>query len=284
MEIRVAKSAGFCFGVESAVSRVMKLAQTGNKPIYTYGPLIHNEQVEEELAGMGVSVIRSREELAALAGSGAVIVIRSHGVGEAVQQEMEALGLTVEDATCPFVKKIHRIVRQAEEEGRRVVILGSPEHPEVAGICGWCSDPAVVPDAQAAQALDIPADKPLTIVAQTTFPYRDFDNVIEIIKKKGYNVSVVNTICHATRERQSEAESIASHVERMIVIGGRNSSNTQKLYDICKKVCKQTFYIQTLSDLDLNKFRNVRSVGITAGASTPKKLIEEVHESVRNQS
>ena len=284
MEVRVAQHAGFCFGVESAVSRVMKLAETESAPIYTYGPLIHNEQVEAELAEMGVGVIRSREELQTLAGSGAIVVIRSHGVGEEVQREMQELGLRVEDATCPFVKKIHRIVRQAEEEGRRPVILGSPDHPEVQGICGWCADPTVVRNADEAERLSLPADRPLTIVAQTTFPFRDFDNVVEIICKKGYNVSVVNTICHATRERQSEAESIASSVERMIVIGGRNSSNTQKLFDICKKVCKQTVYIQTLSDLDLNKFRNVRSVGITAGASTPKKLIEEVHESVRNQS
>ena len=195
---------------------------------------------------------------------------------------MRSLGLAVVDATCPFVKKIHRIVSKASEEGRAVIIIGNAEHPEVKGIRGWCGENSYViekmEDLEALPALDR-----VTVVSQTTFNYKKFKEIVEKIKEKRYDSCVVNTICNATQERQVEARQIAGEVEAMIVIGGTNSSNTQKLYNICKDVCPHTYYIQTLVDLEPQGFPNVRSVGITAGASTPKNIIEEVHSYVRSK-
>ena len=186
------------------------------------------------------------------------------------------------DATCPFVRKIHRIVQREEENGRRILIIGNAKHPEVEGIRGWCRNPSyVIESTEEAEKFTAPVTEKLCIVSQTTFNYNKFKDLVEIISKKGYNSSVVNTICNATQERQVEAREIASKVDAMIVIGGRNSSNTQKLFEICKKECESTYYIQTFEDLAEQRFQTVRTVGITAGASTPKNIIEEVHTNVR---
>ena len=276
----VAKSAGFCFGVKRAVDTVYEQAKKEKEPIYTYGPIIHNEAVVEDLEKRGVIVIHSVEELRT-AKKGTVI-IRSHGVEKAVYEEIKKLGHSIVDATCPFVKKIHRIARKEEANGRHILIIGNAKHPEVEGIRGWCEKPAyVVESLEEAENFALPMGEKLCIVSQTTFNYNKFEDIVEIISKKGYDIIVLNTICSATEERQTEAREIASDVDAMIVIGGSHSSNTQKLFEICKKECENTYYIQSLDDLDLKTSQSIRCVGITAGASTPNKIIEEVQKHVR---
>ena len=286
MEVTVAKSAGFCFGVKRAVDTVYREIESGEKPVYTFGPIIHNEQVVEDLENRGVQVIHSEDELEGL--SGGTVVIRSHGVSRDVCEKIEARGMKIVDATCPFVKKIHRIVDEEGRKGCHVVIIGSADHPEVQGIMGWASGPVtVVHTAEEAESFVPENGKPISIVAQTTFNYNKFQELVEILRKKSYDnnvlniLNILNTICNATEERQKEAKAIAGEVDTMLVVGGRHSSNTQKLFEICKKECGNTYYIQTPVDLDSEMFQCSSCVGITAGASTPNKIIEEVQEHVR---
>ena len=281
MEVTVAKSAGFCFGVKRAVDTVYREIESGEKPVYTFGPIIHNEQVVEDLENRGVQVIHSEDELEGL--SGGTVVIRSHGVSRDVCEKIEARGMKIVDATCPFVKKIHRIVDEEGRKGRHVVIIGSVDHPEVQGIMGWASGPVtVMHTAEEAESFVPENGKPISIVAQTTFNYNKFKDLVEILDKKRYDRVVVNTICNATEERQTEARQIADEADAMIVIGGSHSSNTQKLFEICRKECENTYYIQTVDDLNLGVLRSTGLVGITAGASTPKKIIEEVQKRCQN--
>ena len=276
MEVTVAKSAGFCFGVKRAVDTVYREIESGEKPVYTFGPIIHNEQVVEDLENRGVQVIHSEDELEGL--SGGTVVIRSHGVSRDVCEKIEARGMKIVDATCPFVKKIHRIVDEEGRKGRHVVIIGSADHPEVQGIMGWASGPVtVVHTAEEAESFVPENGKPISIVAQTTFNYNKFKDLVEIFLKKSYDSTVLKTICNATEERQTEARAIARKVDAMFVVGGRHSSNTQKLYEICKEECKNTYFIETLVDLESKPFQSFGRVGITAGASTPNKIIKEVH-------
>ena len=280
MEVIVAKTAGFCFGVKRAVEQVYEQIEKAERPVYTFGPIIHNEQVVEDLAQKGVRVIDTEEELEAV--RDAIVIIRSHGVGKHIYDLLERNGVTVVDATCPFVKKIHRIVQEQQAAGRRVIIVGNPDHPEGQGIRGWGEEGTlVVENADQIENLPVSTKDKLCVVAQTTFNYNKFQDLVEKFEKKGYDILVLNTICNATQERQVEAKRIASEVDAMIVIGGRNSSNTQKLYEICRKECKNTYFIQTLGDFNPECVNSVRSVGITAGASTPNQIIEEVHTNVR---
>ena len=280
MDVTVAKTAGFCFGVKRAVEKVYEQIEKGKTPIYTFGPIIHNEEVVRDLEERGVKVLETAEELRQL--TDGVVVIRSHGVGKDIYDILEKNGIEIIDATCPFVKKINRIVSEQNENGRRVIIVGNGKHPEVEGIKGWGNDDTlVIETAEEFEKLQISDGEKLCIVAQTTFNYNKFQDLVEKISKTRYDILVLNTICNATQERQVEARQIASQVDVMIVIGGRNSSNTQKLYEICRRECKETYYIQTLKDFKPEKAGSVRSVGITAGASTPNQIIEEVHTNVR---
>ena len=282
MEVIVAKTAGFCFGVERAVNKVYEQIEKTSQPIYTYGPIIHNEEVVKDLEAKGVKLIADRKELEALTEGEGVIIIRSHGVSREVYEIAEKKGLTIVDATCPFVKKIHRLVERECAAGNQVVIIGNEQHPEVEGIKGWGDAHTVVIQTPEEVEDFVPkAGAKLSIVSQTTFNYNKFKELVEKFSEKGYDIFVLNTICNATQERQVEAKEIASKVDAMIVIGGKNSSNTQKLYEICLKECKHTYYIQTLGDFDPESVNSVRNVGITAGASTPKNIIEEVHANVR---
>ena len=280
MEVVVAKTAGFCFGVERAVRKVYEQIETGHPPIFTLGPIIHNEEVVRDLEGRGVRVLPDEESLKDL--KEGTVIIRSHGVGRAVYDRIKARGLSVVDATCPFVKKIHRVVQEQNGLGRRVIIIGDKDHPEVQGIRGWGDEKTLVvkDEAEMADLPDLTGEK-LCIVSQTTFNYNKFQDLVEKFSEKGYDIFVLNTICNATQERQVEAGRIASQVDAMIVVGGKSSSNTRKLYEICRKECKNTYYIQTVGDFDPESVSSVRSVGITAGASTPKNIIEEVHTNVR---
>lgn len=284
MDVKVAKSAGFCFGVKRAVDLVYEQACIPGA-LYTYGPIIHNEEVVHDLEKKGVQVIHSTDELERL--EKGRVIIRSHGVGQETQQRLEAAGFEVLDATCPFVKKIHRIVAEHSGAGDHIIIIGNPTHPEVQGICGWC-DPAhttVIETVEEAESFCLPEKKNLCIVSQTTYNNKKFKNLVEIIQNKGYYICIciLNTICNATAERQTEARMLAGESDAMIVIGGSHSSNTQKLFEICKDECKNTYYIQTLEDLDSTELRGLGNVGITAGASTPNNIIEEVQKYVRNE-
>jgi len=280
MGVTVAKTAGFCFGVKRAVEKVYEQIGKTDKPIYTYGPIIHNEEVVKDLQEKGVSVIDTMEELAAL--RDAVVVIRSHGVGKEVYDLLEGHGVELVDATCPYVKKIHKIVFEQSSAGNQVVIVGNEAHPEVQGIKGWGNaETKVIESLEDFEKLNLLKEKQICIVAQTTFNYNKFQELVEKISRKSYDINVLNTICNATQERQVEAKKIASEVDVMIVIGGKNSSNTQKLYEICQKECNKTYYIQTLDDLNPECISSACNVGITAGASTPNNIIEEVHTNVR---
>ena len=286
MEVKVAKTAGFCFGVQRAVDKVYELIGSCPDRLFTLGPIIHNEEVVNDLEKKGVRVA-SEDDLRTLP-EGSTVVIRSHGVGKEVYDHLEEYGLSYVDVTCPFVLKIHRIVEKESRAGAHIVIIGDPDHPEVVGICGWCMGPyTVIRTEQDALDFVFPIDKNICIVSQTTFNYNKFKDLVEILREKRYDntvlniLNILNTICNATEERQREAKSIAGEVDTMLVIGGRHSSNTQKLFEICKKECENTYYIQTPVDLDSDMFQCSSYVGITAGASTPKKIIEEVQEHVR---
>ena len=280
MKVIKAKTAGFCFGVRRAVDTVYEQVSEGSGPIYTYGPIIHNEEVVRDLEHRGVSVLRTEEDLDHI--DEGTVIIRSHGVEKRIYDKLREKNIRIVDATCPFVKKIHNIVQKESGEGRYVLIIGNPDHPEVIGIRGWAgANAAVIRNEDDIQKIDFSKNKKITVVSQTTFNYNKFQDLVEIIKKKSYDISVLNTICNATKERQTEARSIAESVDAMIVIGDKHSSNTQKLYEICRNACNNTYYIQTLGDLDLNQLGSVETVGITAGASTPNNIIEEVQNNVR---
>ena len=283
MEVVKAKSAGFCFGVKKAMETVyQQIEANADQPIYTFGPLIHNEEVVKELKNKGVEGVDTVEELKAL--KKGIVIIRSHGVSKDIYKIMEENGITCVDATCPFVKRIHKIVDKESSLDKKIIIIGNDGHPEVEGIKGWSNTPAVVVEKEE-EALEFSckSDEKICIVSQTTFNYNKFKELVEIFEKKGYDISVVNTICNATEERQTEARKIAAEADVMIVIGGTHSSNTRKLYEICKNECENTHFIQTLDDLNLELPKSVRLVGITAGASTPNNIIEEVSKNVRNE-
>lgn len=275
----MAGNAGFCFGVKRAVDTVYEQIGIGG-PIYTYGPITHNEEVVKSLAGKGVRILESQEELTQI--QEGTVIIRAHGVSKRICEQIERQGLKCVDATCPFVKRIHETVERESKAGRQIVVIGNAGHPEVEGIMGWCQTPAIVIESvEEAEKFHYDGEKELCIVSQTTYNYNKFQDIVEIFKQKGYNVIVVNTICNATEVRQAEARRIAAKVDIMIVIGGNQSSNTQKLYEICMQECENTYYIQTLDDLYLDSTKSVRLVGITAGASTPNNIIEEVQNYVR---
>ena len=276
MEVKLAKCAGFCFGVKRAVDTVYEQTETG-KTIYTYGPIVHNEEVVSELEQKGAVVLEGEEALGKLE-QGSVI-IRAHGVPEKIYRLLEQKNLECIDATCPFVKKIHGIVEKASGRGEQVVIIGNPVHPEVEGIVGWCKGPVTVLETVEEAENYVPPDGgKICVVSQTTFNYNKFKDLVEIISKKGYDILAVNTICNATATRQKEAAELADSSDAMLVIGGRHSSNSRKLYEICKNQCENTFFIQTVDDLRNISLESFTSLGITAGASTPNNIIQEVLE------
>ncbi|MBE5860544.1 MAG: 4-hydroxy-3-methylbut-2-enyl diphosphate reductase [Butyrivibrio sp.] len=281
MEVILAEHAGFCFGVTRAVDEVYKqIDKASGKKIYTYGPIIHNETVVSDLEKKGVRVVESPEDLKTI-GDG-ILIIRSHGIRKEIHEKIKDMGIEYVDATCPFVKRIHNIVEKESAEGKTIIVVGSATHPEVDGIVSYVSGPVyVIETLEEAEKIQFPEGTELYIVSQTTFNQNKFQEIVEKFSNSRYNVNVVNTICSATEERQTEAEDIAARVDAMIVIGGAHSSNSRKLYEICSKKCANTYFIQTLDDLHLELPKAVKLVGITAGASTPKNIIEEVQNYVR---
>ncbi len=267
----MAESAGFCFGVKRAIEMAYAAIKTEH-PLYSYGQLIHNKTVTDDLAAKGLQITEDLDSMEA-----GTLLIRSHGVGKELYDKAEEKGLRILDGTCPFVKKIHQIVQQQQEAGKGILVVGDGAHPEVIGICGWCQNQAVIlEDEQAAREKDIPPKDSYAVVVQTTFRQEKFDKILQILQERGISMQVFQTICSATEKRQTEAEELSKCVDKMIVIGGKNSSNTQKLVEICAKNCGNTVHIETICDLVLNNFEKNDKIGITAGASTPPAIIKEV--------
>lgn len=279
MEYVLAKTAGFCFGVARAMDMVYRCAEDKEQKYYTLGPIIHNPQVVSELAEKGVRSVDSVEE----AEDGAVIIIRTHGVGKAVYEEMERRGIRYIDATCPFVKKIHNIVKEHHEAGERILIIGDRSHPEVKGINGWAGENALIIGSEEEAKALAENEIPTCIVAQTTFNRNIFKKIIIFLKKTCKNTVLFDTICSATHKRQEEALLLAQKMDAMIVLGGRNSSNTQKLFDICKSACPETYCLESVHEWDDIRKLQGKKVGITAGASTPAVIIKEAIDKMENQ-
>lgn len=279
-EVITAKSAGFCFGVEKAVNTVYEEVNKGNK-VFTLGPIIHNEEVVKDLESKGVTTLKNIDDIDKV--NKGTLIIRSHGVGKYVYDICNEKNINIVDATCPYVKKIHKLVQKYSLNKDTVVIIGNPDHPEVIGIKGWGNeDTYAVNDFEEFLELNLDKEKNIVVVGQTTYNYIKFQKIVEKMVDMGYHVSCYNTICNATQDRQSEAAKVASEVSAMIVIGDKSSSNTAKLVEICKKECEKTIFIQTFKDLDKSSLESIESVGITAGASTPKHIIEEVQNNVRS--
>ncbi|WP_054632723.1 bifunctional 4-hydroxy-3-methylbut-2-enyl diphosphate reductase/30S ribosomal protein S1 [Thermoclostridium stercorarium] len=282
-EIIVAKTAGFCFGVDNAVKLAFRISEENPGNTSTLGEIIHNRQVMEELAQRGVKVVESPDELK----EGEHVIIRAHGIGEAVYNELKKRNVIIHDATCPYVKRIHKLVRQKHAEGCTIIIVGDRNHPEIIGVNGWCDNRAYV--VSSIEEVDLLPDisGPICVFAQTTMKQEKFDGIYEAVKKKFANTQKFDTICNATEVRQREAREISGTVDMMIVIGGKNSSNTQKLFEICSENCPLTFKIETVADLPPLDIKNINTIGITAGASTPdwviREVIETMEENLRNQ-
>ncbi|MBE5040403.1 4-hydroxy-3-methylbut-2-enyl diphosphate reductase [Ructibacterium gallinarum] len=279
MKIEVAEKAGFCFGVDRAVKMAYELANKDGEHV-TWGLLIHNKDVTDDLEKRGVPAVESVEAVH----PGMQVLIRAHGVSEEIQSAIAERGAEIIDATCPYVKKIHRIVRKAHEAGRTVIICGDAAHPEVQGINGWCGNAAFVAgkEEDAEYFLQMDPEIPVTIVAQTTIQSKFLKNFTKILKKHFTNAEIFDTICSATAQRQKAAAELAARSDCMIVVGGKHSSNTRKLCDVCRDYCANTWCVENSKELNyyilqgiIPKNKNFK-VGITAGASTPEAVIKEV--------
>ena len=269
MEIKLAKSAGFCFGVKRAVDCAYEKAGKGD--IYTYGPIIHNKEVTGDLDKKGVKVTDNLDEV-----KKGEVIIRSHGVPPSVYKELEEKGIVYTDCTCPYVKKIHNIVRDKYKEGKSIIIIGNSVHPEIIGINGWCENSAIILNSlEEAENVELKEDVDYALIVQTTLQTDVFEKIIDVLSKKSSKIAIFRTICSATSDRQKEAVEIAKVVEQMIVLGDKSSSNTRKLYEISKKYCKNVYLCERICDLELQKIKKNGTMGITAGASTPSVIIKE---------
>ena len=276
MKIRVAENIGFCFGVNRAIDIVEKLLDEG-KRVCTYGPIIHNKQLVEELSQKGARVVENPDEVT----DGEILVMCSHGVAKSVVADAEKLGIEYKDATCPFVAKIHKIVSEASQNGRVVLVAGDKNHKEVKGILGHCSGECYtfMSEEELLELFNsgkILANSPVTAVSQTTFNSEIWDNCQKTLKKVCTNPIIFDTICNATAKRQDEASALSKICDGMVVIGGRHSSNTTKLFDICSENCSNTIHIETAEEYEHARFADCNLVGVVAGASAPARIIKEV--------
>ena len=270
MEIILAKSAGFCFGVRRATQMAFEAASK-HENICSLGPVIHSPQVVKGLAAQGVKVVSKVEDIP----PGSVIV-RSHGITSEEMEKIHESNLTIVDATCPFVKKAQEYAARLSDEGYTVVIVGEMEHPEVQGIVSYAGEALVHVVADAKQTSALPRMKKVGIVAQTTQLYENLKDIMDICLAKSQELRIYNTICDATSVRQNEAREIALEVDLMFVIGGHASANTSRLAGICREIQPRTWHIETMEEIEPEWFASVNKVGVTAGASTPRWLIDEV--------
>jgi len=271
--VKVARSAGFCWGVKRAVNLAVEASKSGK--VYCLGELIHNRLEIERLKSFGIEFVESVESLE----RGETIIIRSHGIPPKTMKRIGEKGLKAVDATCPFVKDVHEKAVRLEEEKYPVCILGNPNHPEVIGIAGHVKEPLIVNSIDELE--DFPKMDRLGVVCQTTLEQEFLKRAVAILVEKVKDLKVFNTICRATQIRQDEARKLSSEVDLMIVIGGRNSSNTTKLYRISKSVNPKTYHVESAEEIKDSWFNGVKSVGVTAGASTPRWVIDEVVKRVR---
>jgi 4-hydroxy-3-methylbut-2-enyl diphosphate reductase len=269
MKVIIAKRAGFCFGVKRATQMAFEAAGKGSKT-YTLGPIIHSPQVVQKLEEMGVKVVKDLDNT-----NSGTIIIRSHGVlasemDEAVQKQLEIV-----DATCPFVKKAQEHVKSLSEAGYGVVVVGDADHPEVQGIVSYGGDKVFVVGS-GEEVKELPKMNKIGIVAQTTQSFENLKNVVLECLLRGGEIRIFNTICDATAVRQEEAKELACQVDCMLVVGGFNSANTRRLAEVCAEIQPRTHHIETAAEIDSAWFEHVERVGVTAGASTPKWIIDEV--------
>lgn len=274
MEILLDENAGFCFGVKKAVDKAFEeIDKNKDKKLYTYGPLIHNNQVIGRLKSLGVSSVDDIDQIEGL--EAASLIIRSHGIPKEKYLLFEEKGLNYIDCTCPYVSAIHKKVREYYQKGYKIIIAGDKNHPEVVGINGWCDFTAEIVDNE--KTVDkLPIYDKICLVAQTTITKKIWDSVVDAIQHKYKEAIIFNTICSATEKRQESAERLSKIVDCMIVIGSRESSNTNKLYHICRDNCDNTFHIEEAEDLPTDVLKKFKKIGITAGASTPDWVIKEV--------
>lgn len=271
MKVKLAAKAGFCFGVKRALDMATKAVET-LPAVFSLGPLIHNKQVVDSLAKRGIHVVDMLDEV----GEGQTLIIRSHGVGPLVYEAAAKKGIRVVDATCPFVQKAQRLAAESAQKGRQVVVMGDKHHPEVQGILAWAGEQAI-PVQTLAEVAELPYYPQLAVLAQTTQPAEKFAEIVAELQSYTGELTVHNTICKATAERQEAASALARTVDVMVVVGGSNSANTRKLASICGELT-QAYLIETVQELDVNWFKDVGSAGLTAGASTPDWIIEEVYQ------
>ena len=283
MRLELARSAGFCYGVRRAV-QMAEMAAEGGRPCVMLGPIIHNRDMIAYLESIGVGLVDTPEEVP----PGTAVLIRSHGEGRPVHEALARLGRPVIDATCPNVSRIHQIVSRAEEGGRQVLIIGTRTHPEVAAIAGWCRRPVVLEGvAELSNWLETAPERrdiPLTMVSQTTSTRFIWDSCVEKAKKECTNLKIFDTICNATCKRQSEAQALAARSDAMVVIGGRESSNTKRLAELCGALCPMVVWIERAAELEPSNLCRKASIGITAGASTPEWIIKEVYDKMSDEN
>ena len=278
MKLIIGEHAGFCFGVRRAVDKAFACADE-QLPCVTLGPLIHNPQEVERLESAGVRSVDSLDQVQ----SGQTVIIRSHGVTPQVYAQCEAQGIPVIDCTCPHVAHIHQLVREYSEDGDAVIIVGEPDHPEIVGIAGWAhGEVFILPTKEAAMAAQLP-DRAL-VVAQTTLRRDRFEDVLSVIRSKVRDLTVRMTICAATSKRQQEAEALSHEADVMIIVGGRNSSNTKKLLETCRLRCSRAYQVETPEDVPQGVIKNTDRVAITAGASTPQWLLEQVRLAIEKDA
>lgn len=276
MEIIIAKNSGFCFGVKRAIDITMSELENKDKEVFSYGPLVHNEQVVARLEDKGLKTIESYEDI-----YNKSLIIRSHGVPKETINKMKEQDLNVIDCTCPYVVLVHKKVEEFSNKGYDIIIIGDSKHPEVVGINGWCDDKAYIVNSEE-ETLALPYFEKAFVVSQTTNTLEKFQSLSELIKLKVEKIEICNTICNATKVRQESTAELAKKVDLMIVIGGKTSSNTKKLIEISKKYCDNVFHVETIKDLSLQEVQRFNTIGITAGASTPDWIIKEAVEAMDN--
>ncbi|WP_434793053.1 4-hydroxy-3-methylbut-2-enyl diphosphate reductase [Terrisporobacter petrolearius] len=275
MEVIIAENAGFCFGVKRAMNMAWdELENKTSDNVYSLGPLIHNKQAVDKYKEKGLIEMNSLDKIP----SDSKLIIRSHGVGKKIYTDSESKNMDIVDTTCPFVKKIHDIVKEFSHKGYKIIIVGNSTHPEIIGINGWCDNEAIIINREEEiDNITFNNNDRYCVVSQTTANLESFDKIVSKLKSKIEDLTVNNTICSATKERQLSATDLAKEVDCMVVIGGKHSSNTQKLVNICKNIVP-TFSIETKEELEKSKLEKFKVAGVTAGASTPDWIIEEVIE------
>ncbi|NCB74213.1 MAG: bifunctional 4-hydroxy-3-methylbut-2-enyl diphosphate reductase/30S ribosomal protein S1 [Clostridia bacterium] len=282
-ELIVSQSAGFCFGVSRSVKLAEETLKRNEKPVYSLGELIHNDAVVEKLRQEGLIVAHSAQEIP----PESCVVIRSHGVAETEYEILAAKNCEIVDATCPKVKKIHEIVSEASNNGRKPVIIGTKEHPEVAAICGWCENAEVFADAKELEDWFNLSEEnrrtPLTVVFQTTQTQSKLEEIKNILKKECTNCNIFDTICCATSIRQNDAKALSQSCGAMVVIGAKHSANSVHLAEICRECCDKVQFVSSAEELDLSAFDGIQTIGITAGASTPAWIIKEVKQTMNDE-